>query len=341
MNGQHIPGTPVVVDFWRLRDVPPRCLFFLTHMHADHTSGLSASWPYPVHCSPVTGRLLKRKFKINPKLVVELEVGESRMLYVNCPGVPVTVTVTTLDANHCPGSVMFLFEGYFGSILYTGDFRLSPSMLTHPLLNGSRAIDVLYLDNTYCHPSCQFPTRDVVAKAIVELIRDNPECMYLIGLHNLGKEDLLVTLATEIGTWVGVSPERYETLKELEMPAVFSTELGQCQISVYPFHMVAKSMLSEMNSASSAIAILPTCLFSGAGAPASPSNPNIRVFPYSDHSSYDELRQFVGSVRPRSVQPVVRNFTGERRTIFTRCNMGVFADLLDPSPPVSYGLQPV
>ena len=54
---------------------------------------------------------------------VELEVGESRMLYVNCPGVPVTVTVTTLDANHCPGSVMFLFEGYFGSILYTGDFR--------------------------------------------------------------------------------------------------------------------------------------------------------------------------------------------------------------------------
>lgn len=33
-----------------------------------------------------------------------------------------TMTVTLIDANHCPGSVMFLFQGYFGSILYTGQY---------------------------------------------------------------------------------------------------------------------------------------------------------------------------------------------------------------------------
>ena len=54
---------------------------------------------------------------------VELEAGESKMLHVDRRGSHVTITVTTIDANHCPGSAMFLFEGYFGRILYTGDFR--------------------------------------------------------------------------------------------------------------------------------------------------------------------------------------------------------------------------
>ena len=34
MNGLHIPDTPIVVDYWRLRDVPSRALFFLSHLHA-------------------------------------------------------------------------------------------------------------------------------------------------------------------------------------------------------------------------------------------------------------------------------------------------------------------
>lgn len=50
---------------------------------------------------------------------------------------------------------MFLFEGSFGRILHTGDFRweleYQRHWLQHPLLT-SASIDVLYLDNTYAHP---------------------------------------------------------------------------------------------------------------------------------------------------------------------------------------------
>ncbi len=177
MNGLSIPNTPIVVDYWNLKDVHSRSLFFLSHMHAgirisalyvlhtfhiqflhthliihqyhicslsnpemhykaialgikfecihftDHTSGLSELWNHPIYCTPVTGKLLRHKFNIKQDLIVELTLGEPKIVTVNCPGDRVSITVTALDANHCPGSAMFLFEGYFGTIFYTGDFR--------------------------------------------------------------------------------------------------------------------------------------------------------------------------------------------------------------------------
>ena len=60
-----------------------------------------------------------------PPLKVELELDDPVVVYYNPPGLRarVAITVTALDANHCPGSAMFVFEGAFGRILYTGDFR--------------------------------------------------------------------------------------------------------------------------------------------------------------------------------------------------------------------------
>lgn len=60
MNGVLIPQTPIAVDFWSLRRAGSARLFFLSHMHSDHTVGLSSTWTRPLYCSPVTAYLLHR-----------------------------------------------------------------------------------------------------------------------------------------------------------------------------------------------------------------------------------------------------------------------------------------
>lgn len=74
-----------------------------------------------------------------------------------------------MDANHCAGAVMILFDGYFGRTLYTGDFRfnkdiffkykfLYPPQYGDPFNGGgSIPIEVLHLDNTFLSEKFNFP----------------------------------------------------------------------------------------------------------------------------------------------------------------------------------------
>jgi DNA cross-link repair 1B protein len=117
-----IPRAPFVVDYWGA--LPSIRLYFLSHMHADHTQGLCDGWNHGlIYCSPISCRLLLHKFRIDPQLVRPLEVGCTHMLFLDTERTQ-TMNVTLIDANHCPGAVLFLFEGNaFGVILHTGDFR--------------------------------------------------------------------------------------------------------------------------------------------------------------------------------------------------------------------------
>ena len=87
--------------------------FFSSHCHTDHMQGLSGAWRLgKIHCSELSARLLSLKFGFTPDLqrvVRPHAVGEVLEVF-NCRSRCV-MDVTLIDSNHCPGSVMFLFEG--------------------------------------------------------------------------------------------------------------------------------------------------------------------------------------------------------------------------------------
>ncbi|KAI6044737.1 beta-lactamase-like protein [Pisolithus marmoratus] len=140
-------------------------LHLLTHTHSDHLIGLaSKSFGYQIICSPDAKEMLLRhevyaerslfdheyraqKTKTYSHLKVEpcvMPNGErfyagSRDLLRAVPlHTPTefelydneTVSITLIDANHCPGAVMFLIEGPRGSVLHTGDMRAEPWFLS-------------------------------------------------------------------------------------------------------------------------------------------------------------------------------------------------------------------
>ncbi|XP_054420730.1 5' exonuclease Apollo [Pteronotus mesoamericanus] len=299
MNGVLIPHTPIAVDFWSLRRAGSARLFFLSHMHSDHTVGLSSTWARPLYCSPITAFLLHRHLQVSKRWIRALEVGESHVLPLDEIGRE-TMTVTLMDANHCPGSVMFLFEGYFGTILYTGDFRYTPSMLREPALKVGKQIHTLYLDNTNCNPELVLPSQQEAAHQIVELIRKHPQHDVKIGLYNLGKESLLEQLALEFQTWVVLSPRRLELVQLLGLADVFTVEEKAGRIHAVDHMEICHSAMLRWNQAHPTIAILPT------SRKIHCSHPNTHVIPYSDHSSYLELRAFVAALKPCQVVPIVR-----------------------------------
>ncbi|KAI4890097.1 hypothetical protein NFI96_026335 [Prochilodus magdalenae] len=164
--------------------------YFLSHCHKDHMKGLKGpllrrklkfSLTVKLYCSFVTKELLLS----NPKygfweehiVALELDSPTHISLIDEVTGESEDVAVTLLPAGHCPGSVMFLFEGAQGTVLYTGDFRLAvgdAARMEH-LHSGDRVKDIksVYLDSTFYDPKFyQIPSREACLIGVRELVQD-------------------------------------------------------------------------------------------------------------------------------------------------------------------------
>ncbi|KAI5895277.1 DRMBL-domain-containing protein [Schizophyllum commune H4-8] len=180
-----LQGMPIAVDAFRYGSIPGVKAYFLTHAHSDHYTNLSSSWDSgPIYCSEVTCNLIAHMLRVDKKWLHPLPLDTPTEI-------PDTggVKVTLIEANHCPGSSLFFFEGrqtvnagdsafkspFVGTgrvfrYLHCGDFRASPRHVEHPCVKGKK-IDHVYLDTTYLDPKYTFPPQPQVIDACAELAR--------------------------------------------------------------------------------------------------------------------------------------------------------------------------
>ncbi|XP_015953395.1 uncharacterized protein LOC107477834 [Arachis duranensis] len=338
----------ISVDRW----VKGSQAYFLTHLHADHTKGLSSTWSHaPLYCSSFTADLIPLKFSdFDLSLLHVFEIGtwQTLNLISRSSGAPTAVEFIAIDACHCPGSVMLLFRGEFGCMLYTGDFRwevgCERAAKAKEMLAGAikdDKVDVVYLDNTYCNPIYDFPNRQVAAQQIIDIIASHPDHDVIIGINTLGKEDLLVQISEALKIKIWVWPERMWTMDLLGFYDNFTINTSITRVRAVPQYSFNVETLEELNRIKCpTIGIMPSGLpwvkksppktksisrahltarckkaewsedddeYEPMGDIGPPEKLHKYIFtvPYSDHSNFAEIMDFVKLIRPKNLKGIV------------------------------------
>ncbi|ESO91307.1 hypothetical protein LOTGIDRAFT_209646 [Lottia gigantea] len=298
-------------------------VFFLSHCHRDHMTGLNyrsfakrlqAGNNIYLYMSDVSKVLLlgdnTYSFHHLEPYIKTLQIKRPSTITIPCntvSGKPKLVSVTLLPAGHCPGSVMFLFEGNEGTVLYTGDFRwekdkaASLSHLHNEL--GIKPIKSLYIDTTFCVPNAlHFPSRYQCVEVTVQLVKEwlshsKSHFVYIASPMNYGHEHLQVEIFKHTNEPIHTSDWKYSIYTQIQDLAIAYTTDPSARIHA------CVSKLLVLRPSTMWFTMSTICSEKLKEEPTKSSDPH-RVC-YSLHSSYSEIKNFVSYLNPEEVFPNV------------------------------------
>lgn len=249
---RRVPGTDFLVDAFRFGGKTPCTHWVLTHFHSDHYGGLDRTWCHgKIYASQVTASLAAQRLGVPPQWLVPLPMSRPILI--------AGVKVTLLDANHCPGSALWLFELASGaSYLHTGDMRWHPRMSKYPALRpftqpgGTQSLAGLYLDTTYCDAKYAFPTQAAVVAAAVSVAKSfaaDPGVLFVVGSYGIGKERVFMAIAEALDERVVVNATKLRMLQSLGWPLRdvrrLTTDTSAGRIFVVPMHALSAANLDK------------------------------------------------------------------------------------------------
>ncbi|KAL3844090.1 hypothetical protein ACJIZ3_001493 [Penstemon smallii] len=340
-----IPGTTFRVDAFKYlrRDCSH---WFLTHFHLDHYQGLTRSFCHGmIYCSSITAKLINMKIGIPWDKIQVLPLNQKINIAGidvtcfdanHCPGAIIILfeppngkVWTKLIKNLYSFLLVLVFIKLCSSsciqpVLHSGDFRFGEEMAKLPPLQACR-VHTLILDTTYCDPQYDFPKQDSVIQFVIDAVQAeafNPKTLFLIGSYTIGKERLFIEVARTLRKKVYVTAPKLRILECLGLQQEdmrwFTLNEQESHIHVVPMWTIAsfkrlKHMSNQYTGRFSLIvAFSPTGWSFGKGKKSTgrrwQQGTIIRYeVPYSEHSSFTELREFVKLISPANIIPSVNN----------------------------------
>ncbi|XP_063589519.1 DNA cross-link repair 1A protein-like isoform X2 [Penaeus indicus] len=266
---KYIPDAAVVVDAFCYGILSGVKAYFLTHFHYDHYRGLSKKFTQPIYCSEITGRLVNLRLGVPLKYLHFLPMEE--------PQIVCGLEVTLLEANQ------------------------------------------------YCNAVYDFPSQeDVIDKCVsvaTSHVADNTKTLIVVGSYSIGKERVFKAIASALDCKIWASSDKQRTLRciqDNEICSRLTSEKLCARVHVLPMSDLQPRKLMAYVKAlkprySVVVAIRPTgwehSSEQGQGLEnlASKQCGNVYMYgiPYSEHSSFNELKRFVQFIHPKKIIPTV------------------------------------
>ncbi|GAP88434.1 putative artemis protein [Rosellinia necatrix] len=238
-----LPEFPDIrVDFFRRSPgLSPPLACFLSHVHSDHLAGLDTFDGSFIYCSAATKEILLRLERSSVRLNLANGIFEDPRLQTykhlekKLKPIPLdtpttislsqgsSIQVTLLDANHCVGAVMFLFESSGKAVLYTGDIRCEPRFVTAITQNpnmieyssGWKTLDRIYLDTSILDNYPLQTKADGLRELLGKLRRYPEDTIFHFQAWTYGYEEVWIALSKALNSKIHVDDYKMRVFESL------------------------------------------------------------------------------------------------------------------------------
>jgi len=281
-SGIEIEGVDFAIDSTRKRDFA-----FVSHAHADHCASHEK-----ILATPETVIFFRKRFKRVRSHAIPLgrktRVGDTE--------------IELFSSGHILGAAQLKLNYRGKSIVYTGDFKLRPSLTVPPV--DIRKCDILIMETTYGRPEYKFPPWEKSVEMLIKFIKSAQASGLtpMIIAYSLGKAQEALKIIGDRGYEASLHKSVYD------MTVLYQ----KCGIKFGPFEMFnrdtyhGKILIAppgwRRNPEMKGLRRIRSCMLTGWSVGNIPRWAGAdETVPLSDHADYNDLIEYVEQAEPSKV----------------------------------------